>query len=264
MSNNALPALSATTLLVTVLGLFPRRSLSAKRLVAIGALFAHSERAIRVALARLTQDGRIVLRERGVYAVGSEGRVIRDELSAWTHVERRVMPWDGSWLAVHTANVQRIDRKRLRRHETALRLRGFRSLDASLWFRPGNLDGGLVVVKSALLKLGLDDRAIVLHVQELDRSLTGSVPALWDVRQMKAQYLASREMIRESARRIPRLELEAGVVETLLVGRHVVRQILLDPLLPEEMIGNAHREALIAEMTAYDALGKGLWATYFE
>lgn len=264
MSDNSPPALSATTLLVTVLGLFPRRSLTAKRLVRIGAVFGHSERSVRVGLARLTQDGRVALRGRGVYAVGAESRHILHELRAWSGIERRVVAWDGAWLAVHAANVQRIDRTRLRRHETALRLRGFAPLDGSLWFRPGNLSGGLADLKQALLKLGLDEQAIILHVHDLDPCLRNRVPALWDVRKLTAQYCASREMIRRSTERVRKLALEAALVETLQVGRYVVRQILLDPLLPADMLGNEHRRELIAEMTSYDELGKGLWAEYLD
>ncbi len=262
--DNYLPPLSATTLLVTVLGLFPRRTLTAKRLIEIGALFDHSERSIRVGLARLTADGRIDARERGVYAVSAETRGVLDELTAWKTIERRLLPWDGTWLAVHTAGVQRVERKRLRRHETALRLRGFRALDDSIWFRPANLSGGLAVVKQALLKLGVDDQAVVLHVSELDEGLATRVPALWDVRLLRGEYRASLDMIRRSGKRLGKLELYAGMVETLQVGRHVVRQILLDPLLPDEMIGNTHRRDLIGEMTAYDDRGKSVWAAYFD
>ncbi len=117
-------------------------------------------------------------------------------------------------------------------------------------------------MKDALLKLGLDDRAIALHVSVLDRPLLNSVPRLWNVRHLRDQYRASRDMILRSTRRLRYLEQEAAVVECLLIGRHVVRQIMLDPLLPEEMVGNRDRGDLITEMMAYDAFGKDLWRNY--
>ena len=50
--------------------------------------------------------------------------------------------------------------------------------------------------------------------------------------------------------------------ETLLVGRAVTRDILLDPLLPEALVNTALRREMIEAMRAYDRRGKAFWRNF--
>jgi hypothetical protein len=53
-----------------------------------------------------------------------------------------------------------------------------------------------------------------------------------------------------------------AMVETFRLGGQVIRQLVLDPLLPEEMAPAAPREALAAQMRDYDEFGRGCWAEF--
>jgi len=117
---------------------------------------------------------------RGLYgfAEGAEG--VRREVTNWIEAEDRVVEWSGAWIAVYTADVSRTDRKRLRRHEGALRLRGFRPLRQDLWIRPDNLRGGVQVVAADLAALGLAKDSIVFIASSFSAAEDPVTRTLWD------------------------------------------------------------------------------------
>src|SRR5882762_6583154 len=157
----ALSQLSATALILSLLSVAPRQTVPVQALIAAGRLFEMTERSIRVALNRLDAEAKVRKLSRGLYgfAEGAEG--VRREVRNWIEAEDRVVEWSGAWIAVYAGDVSRTDRKRLRRHEGALRLRGFRPLRQDLWIRPDNLRGGVQVVAADLVALGLAKDSIV-------------------------------------------------------------------------------------------------------
>jgi hypothetical protein len=52
------------------------------------------------------------------------------------------------------------------------------------------------------------------------------------------------------------------VREAFLLGREVIRWVTLDPLLPEQMMPIAERDALVEAMIRYDEIGQALWRRY--
>ena len=52
------------------------------------------------------------------------------------------------------------------------------------------------------------------------------------------------------------------MVESFLLGGRVIRQIVLDPLLPEPMVPAAERTALVDAMRPYDRAGRACWASF--
>jgi hypothetical protein len=60
--------------------------------------------------------------------------------------------------------------------------------------------------------------------------------------------------------RLEKLSAGEAMVESFNVGGRALRQLILDPLLPEEIHPTAEREALFAAMTEYDRLGRLAWA----
>jgi hypothetical protein len=52
------------------------------------------------------------------------------------------------------------------------------------------------------------------------------------------------------------------MVESFVVGGGVIREIVLDPLLPEPLVPAAERAAVIAAMREYDRLGRACWAPF--
>ena len=50
------------------------------------------------------------------------------------------------------------------------------------------------------------------------------------------------------------------MVESFLLGGRVIRQLVLDPLLPEPILPVGERDALAGAMRRYDRLGRACWA----
>jgi phenylacetic acid degradation operon negative regulatory protein len=52
------------------------------------------------------------------------------------------------------------------------------------------------------------------------------------------------------------------MVESFLLGGRVIRELVLDPLLPEPLAPEAERRALVAAMRRYDRAGRRAWASF--
>jgi phenylacetic acid degradation operon negative regulatory protein len=147
-----------------------------------------------------------------------------------------------------------------RRHAQALRLLGLRELDAGLYLRPDNLSGGVAGTREQLHALGLDARAPVFALGELDAATEAAARGLWDREELRARYEKIRARLLESARRLPELPVADAMRESYRVGGEGLRAIVLDPLLPEPIGPVAERRKLVAVMREYDALGRKCWA----
>ena len=55
---------------------------------------------------------------------------------------------------------------------------------------------------------------------------------------------------------------EAAMVETFLVGGRAIREIALDPCLPDAIAPEAERRALVAAMREYDRAGRACWREF--
>ncbi|NUP68879.1 MAG: PaaX domain-containing protein, C- domain protein [Nonomuraea sp.] len=205
--NATLSARSAV--LSVLLGSHPPR-LPARHLVRVGALFGIAEGTVRVALSRmvaagdLTQlGGRYTLSERLVE------RQARQDESRDPHTR----PWDGSWeVAVVTAERRApADRAAFRHTMAALRLAELRE---GTWMRPANLVRAWPETVSAQCTL-IDGRPREDPTQ-----------LLWDLDGWAAE-----------ARRLERaLDRADGLAEGFLVSAAVLRHLLADPLLPDELL----------------------------
>ena len=52
------------------------------------------------------------------------------------------------------------------------------------------------------------------------------------------------------------------MVESYLLGGRIIRELVLDPLLPEAIVPTGPRTALVEAMREYDALGRRSWALF--
>ena len=50
------------------------------------------------------------------------------------------------------------------------------------------------------------------------------------------------------------------MAESFLVGGVAIRRLVLDPLLPDEIVPSAERHRLIESMRRYDRLGREIWS----
>ncbi len=54
------------------------------------------------------------------------------------------------------------------------------------------------------------------------------------------------------------------MVESFAIGGGVLRQLILDPKLPDEILPGDERRKLLAAMRDYDRLGRRAWAAFLE
>ena len=136
---------------------------------------------------------------------------------------------------------------------------GFEMLTTALQIRPNNLLGGVDFCRRRLEELGFAPPPMVFRLADLDESLDRRARELWHVDELEARYRGTRELLVESARKLPGLSGDAAMVESFQLGGEAVRQIVLDPLLPDEIIDTDARRALVAEMRRYDTIGREYW-----
>ena len=54
------------------------------------------------------------------------------------------------------------------------------------------------------------------------------------------------------------------MVESFLLGGRVIRQIVLDPLLPEPLVPTQERTALVEALRRYDRAGRVCWSSFLQ
>jgi phenylacetic acid degradation operon negative regulatory protein len=235
-----------------------------RALVAAGGLFAIRENSVRVALVRLLADGRIERDERGAYRLGPRAVAVSRQVASWRTLDDRLGPWNGGWIGVHTVGWRGAARGRLRSQRRALDWLGFRELHAGLAIRPDNLADGVTGVRDRLRALGLDHETPVFGLHHLEASADDAARRLWPVARLISGYRAARLALERSARRLASLPEERAMVESFQLGGQAIRQLALDPLLPDELLPSAERGRLLETMRRYDRLGRGCWTRFLE
>jgi phenylacetic acid degradation operon negative regulatory protein len=247
------------SLVLDLLSSLRGRPMPVRALVAAGEVFGISAESIRVALVRLCGHGTIARNERGQYRLAPAAEPVQRHVAAWTRTEERVVPWRGGWIGVHTAGLARADRTRARRRDRALQFLGFRPLDPHLFVRPDNLKGGVGAVRAELQALGLDGDALVFVLADLDAATEARARALWDAEALRRSYRMTSAALARSAARLDRMPEREAMVESFVLGGRTLRQLVLDPLLPEPIVPSRERAALVEAMRAYDRLGRASW-----
>ena len=246
------------SLLLDLLSTLRGRSAPVRALVRAAALFGIGENRLRVTLARLLAEGRLERDERGRYRLGPATAAVSERIHSWRGMEESVAPWTGAWVAVHTRGLRGTAASR--RRGRALRLLGLRSLCPGLEIRPDNLEGGAAAVGDRLRALGLEDEAPVGRLSQLDGESQARACRLWDAAALRRGYRAGLARLEASAARLCALPRDAARVESFLVGGSVLRQLVLDPRLPDALVPSGDRRALVEAMRDYDRLGREAWA----
>jgi len=251
---------SPRSLILDLLQTLGRGSAPVRALVAAAGLFGIAENSLRVALARLRADGLIESDARGSYRLGPAARAVSQEVRSWRSLEDKLSPWRGGWVAVHTAQLGRGSARERRRRAQALRIGGFRAFAPGLELRPDNLVGGVAGVRDRLASLGIGRPALVFGIDELDPQGAADARSLWDVTALVESYRAMIARLEHSEKRLVELPREAAMAESFRLGGEALRQLALDPLLPEPIVPASERRALVETMRRYDRLGRRAWA----
>lgn len=239
-------------------GAFPSR-----QLVAAGALFGISENNIRVALVRLQNEGLAEVSGRGCYTLGPGAQGLGQAVSAWRDIESRMTPWRGHHIGVHVAALPRSDRSALARRERALRMLGFREVSKGLLVRPDNLEGGVEACRSRLQQLGLDEHALVFSLQAPCPRLSEQMGHLWDLPGLNQLYHSTQQRLRQWLDQQAQLPPDQAAREAYLIDKVAVRQVVWDPLLPDEWVDAPARHAMFSAVKDFDAAGRDIWWRFF-
>ena len=144
----------------------------------------------------------------------------------------------------------------------ALRLLGFADFARDLALRPDNLRGGVAAVREELHALGLPPSATVCALSELDAATEARARGLWDVDGASRGLRAAPARARGERGAARARAGGGGDGRVLPLGGRVIRELVLDPLLPEPLAPAAERRALVAAMRRYDRAGRRVWASF--
>lgn len=234
-------------------------ALSSHVLCRAGAVMGVSETAVRVALTRLCEQGKLRQPARGVYAISPASRALFHDVDAWRRKETHMAAWNGGWVAVHDTLVQRSDKTAWRHHCLALALRGFAQFEPGLHLRPDNLEGGVEALRARLAGLGLSPRATVFRLTGLDEARHRQAMGLWKVDALARQYGALAAAL-DAHTEVVRQDGELDVLrESLLLGRAAIGLLVRDPLLPPELMAVEARQVLTASAARYQDAARRLW-----
>jgi len=254
--------LTARELVIDFLSNRYPREMSAAEILGVGTALGFTEQSLRMALTRLVEGAVAANPDRGLYRLSPSGEAMRLEVRKWRNLDEFAKPWSGAWIGVFDAGVPRSDRAALRRHERAMRLRGFRELQAGLWIRPANLRDSVAALRDQVRALGLHPAALVVGLNDLDDDSRAKATGLWDTTAMLATYRALADELLASKTRLERLALDTAAAESMVLGRDVIRHINLDPVLPEELMPQRALKNLIATMSDYDQQARQIWRRF--
>jgi phenylacetic acid degradation operon negative regulatory protein len=253
---------SARSLVLDLLSTLRRGTMPVVALVEAGALFGITENNVRVALTRLTSAGTVGRDRRGRYRLSPGSSPIARRASSWRNLERGLRRWNGGWVGfLETAggSGRRAERERRAR---GLQLLGFAALAPGLCVRPDNLSGGVDALRRETRELGLRPGDPIVGLRDLDPELDARARQLWDGASRRGAHRDALARIEKSARVLGALPAERAMVESFLIGGGVLRQLILDPKLPDEIVAGDERRALLEAMRDYDRLGRRAWAGF--
>lgn len=234
------------------------------RLIAAGGIFGFSTNQMRVALSRLVADGLLAKPQRGRYQLTGESIAMRNEIQRWQQLEAQLRPWHKDWCALVTGNLAAESSTRFRAQTRALKLRGLQRWRPGIWVRPNNLAGGLNQLCEDVSTLGLDAIAGSYLMNETNKDCERSLRILWDTKAINRNYQLRIKQTNAAIKRLETSKTTAVLAETLEFGGDMIRALLMDPLLPDTLLGNSYREQLIAGVKRYDTAGRTLWQQFIQ
>jgi phenylacetic acid degradation operon negative regulatory protein len=225
------------------------------------ALFGITPNAARVTLARLCADGRLERVGHGEYAISAAAGEINRLVRSWPRLDSLVRPWSGGWIFAHLQRVPAAFERAA--GARALRMARFAPASPTLAVRPDNLRIELREYRDALRNFGMPAPLLVARAELEDADLVARwIRELWPAARLRAEHARMVERLERSLARLERIPFERALVETFRLGGEAIRQVVLDPLLPEAIMPGAERARLLDAMLAYDRAGKALWRRF--
>ena len=206
------PLTARSVALSSLLGYHPP-ALPISALVKVGELFGIRDRAIRVALTRMVRDGDVTV-DNGVYRLSERLQRRQAQQDALTSPPTR--RWTGGWEMAVVTSTNRPLAERVALRKSMVRYR-MGELREGVWMRPDNLarelDGGIIA--------GQCEFFVGHHADS--PSLAAS---LWDLPGWAV----------EADRLLRVLDAADSLAEGFMATAEVIRHLLLDPYLPDELL----------------------------
>jgi phenylacetic acid degradation operon negative regulatory protein len=200
-----------SVVLSVLLGAHPAWATAAE-LVRLTADFDIKEPTLRVALTRMVSAGDLVRSEDG-YRLSD--RLLARQRRQDDAINPQLRPWDGSWttLVITSVGVDARVRASLR---TTLQQNRFGELREGVWLRPDNL------------KITLPDEVLtrVRVLRSYDEDSAALAAQLWDL----------AEWARTGRRLLDDMAQADDIPGRFVVAAGIVRHLLTDPVLPDELL----------------------------
>lgn len=211
-----------SVVLSVLLGAHPAWA-TASELIRLTADFDIKEPTVRVALTRMVSAGDLVRSQDG-YRLSDRllGRQRRQDDA----INPRLRTWDGAWktLVITSVGTDARTRATLR---TALQDNRFGELREGVWLRPDNLD---TVLPAEVLQRGRE-----LHTRDDDPADLAA--RIWD---LPGWARVGRELLDE-------MNSAADIPEQFVTAAAMVRHLLTDPVLPQELLPDSWPGAELRE-----------------
>jgi hypothetical protein len=105
-------------------------------------------------------------------------------------------------------------------------------------------------------------QSIVFGMTSLDSHDAASASRLWDTGRLLSDCRELTARLERSAARLATLPAAEAMRESFELGGEGIRQLAVDPLLPDQIAPASDRRALLDAMCHYDLLGRRCWADW--
>ncbi|WP_208028688.1 PaaX family transcriptional regulator C-terminal domain-containing protein [Rhabdothermincola sediminis] len=248
------PLTARSVIASTLLGTHPPQ-LPSRLLVRSGELFGITEGTVRTAISRMLAAGELEAVD-GAYRLAGALLERQARQDASRRGDRR--RWTGSWELAVVPGRERRDAATRGQLRDAMRRLHLAELREGVWLRPDNLHP----------RRAPEAAAIVAEQCTRFSARPGGDPGalaarLWDLDGWAA---TATRLERELRRHLPRLERgdASQLRDAFVVSAAVLRHLLADPLLPEELLpADWPGQRLRVTYERFDAAFKATWRTHF-
>jgi len=243
-------------LILDLLRTYSDKGTSVKTIMSTGRMFGFSENLIRVNLSRLVTKNTVENFRRGYYRLSHASDPVNDFVERWRLGEQRRKTWvESTWNCIH------INTPLTSRGAWALTNNGFREVVDNLWIRPDNLSLEAKALKQLLLRLGLQDSAVMISGARVDETISDLWYDNFNLKDLDQTYTKMIQKLNRSLTGLRNLPIEAAKKESFNLGGSAISLLVKDPLIPEQYYPADNRINLWQTMLRYDEQGRNVWAS---
>lgn len=246
--------LTARKLVLNLATTTSSRKLTSIDLARAAAAVGVTDTSVRVAVARLVDEGILERSARGEYRLRPQQLPTYFYIADWQNRLDNLLPWEGDWIGADLSVARRGPRSLVRKVGRELELLGFTEWLGGLRIRPDNVRTGIVGMRGRV-----EPEATLFRVDDLPQSAWGT----WDLTSRHSTYERLVLDLRESLDQQSHLSADEFARQSLLLGAEAVSAVVSDPLLPDELDDHQALRTLIEWTIRYQALAVAHWESLF-